>query len=101
MPSHCALMQPAANRLAEKLKHIAISTPSIPVIQNADVKSFTNADDIRAALILQLTAPVRWVETIQWMIANGVTHFYECGPGKVLCGLNKRISRDVECESAV
>lgn len=99
VPSHCALMQPAADRLAEKLKTITIHAPRIPVIQNADVAAFQEPEKIRAALIQQLIAPVRWVETIQAMMQQGVTHFYECGPGKVLCGLNKRISKEITCET--
>lgn len=99
VPSHCVLMQPAADRLTEKLKTTMIHAPRIPVIQNADVASFQQPEHIRDALIRQLIAPVRWVETIQMMMHQGVTHFYECGPGKVLCGLNKRISKEIVCET--
>lgn len=100
VPSHCALMKPAADRLAEKLNTVTIHTPCITVIQNADVASFQEPEKIRDALIRQLIAPVRWVETIQMMIQQDVNTFYECGPGKVLCGLNKRISREVSCKGA-
>lgn len=90
-PSHCALMQPAAERLADKLASIQIQTPSIPVINNADVTAASDADAIRDALVRQLYSPVRWVETVEKMSAEGVDRLVECGPGKVLVGLNKRI----------
>lgn len=90
-PSHCALMQPAAERLVEKLASIAIQTPTIPVINNADVVAATDADSIRDALVRQLYSPVRWVESVEKMAADGVDRLIECGPGKVLVGLNKRI----------
>jgi [acyl-carrier-protein] S-malonyltransferase len=91
VPSHCMLMQPAAEKMASLLKSVTIKKPIIPVIHNFDVKTHDNPDNIRDALVQQLIAPVRWVETIQWMRAQGVTAFFECGPGKVLTGLNKRI----------
>jgi [acyl-carrier-protein] S-malonyltransferase len=99
VPSHCVLMQSAAEKMAEKLKTISIKTPTIPVIQNADVTAFQSAEDIRDALIRQLTLPVRWVETIQYMMQKNIVTFYECGPGNVLAGLNKRISREISTES--
>lgn len=95
VPSHCTLMQSAADKMAEKLKFIEIKMPRIPVIQNADVKVFTTPEAIRDALVRQLILPVRWVETIQYMISQNVKTFIECGPGKVLAGLNKRISREI------
>ncbi len=95
VPSHCTLMQPAADKMAEKLKSIHVKAPQIPVIQNADVKFFDSPDKIKEALIHQLISPVRWVETIQYMIDHDIKTFYECGPGKVLAGLNRRISREV------
>ena len=101
VPSHCVLMQSAAEKMAEKFKSISIKTPQIPVIQNADVKSFESADAIRDALIRQLTLPVRWVETIQYMMQKNIMSFYECGPGSVLTGLNKRISRDITTENII
>lgn len=91
VPSHCLLMKPAADRLAEMLQTITIKTPNISVIQNADVKSYQNAADIREALVRQLYMPVRWVETVQQLINQQMTLAMECGPGKVLAGLNKRI----------
>jgi [acyl-carrier-protein] S-malonyltransferase len=95
VPSHCALMSPASEQLGEKLKTIAIQTPKVPVIQNADVRSASNANEVREALVRQLYLPVRWAETIRALIESGVTHIVECGPGRVLSGLNKRIDGDV------
>lgn len=94
-PSHCALMQPAADRLADKLSTIDIISPTIPVINNADVAAPADAAAIRNALVRQLYSPVRWVETIQKMSADGVDQLIECGPGKVLVGLNKRIVKEM------
>lgn len=91
VPSHCMLMQPAAEKIAEKLESVTIVKPKIPVVHNVDVKMHDEPAKIRDALIQQLISPVRWVETIRWMRAEGVTEFFECGPGKVLTGLNKRI----------
>jgi [acyl-carrier-protein] S-malonyltransferase len=96
VPSHCALMAPAAKRLAERLAGIDINTPGIPVINNADVASPTAADAIRAALVKQLDHPVRWVETINKMADDDVDTVIECGPGKVLVGLNKRINKQMQ-----
>jgi [acyl-carrier-protein] S-malonyltransferase len=94
-PSHCTLMRPAAERLRERLANIDISPPNIPVLHNADVRSADSAASIRDALIRQLCQPVRWVETIRSMVSTGATHFVECGPGKILAGLNKRIAPQV------
>ena len=88
VPSHCALMKPAADQLATVLQDVAIQAPTIPVINNADVASPNKPDAIRDALVRQLYSPVRWVETIQKMAGDGVDHLVECGPGKVLAGLN-------------
>ncbi|MEW5755926.1 MAG: ACP S-malonyltransferase [Pseudomonadota bacterium] len=93
VPSHCSLMEPAAEKLKEQLARIAIAPPAIPVINNVDVKVVTSPDAIRDALARQLYRPVRWVETIQSMASQGVTRVIECGPGKVLAGLNKRIDK--------
>jgi [acyl-carrier-protein] S-malonyltransferase len=92
VPSHCALMKPAAEQLAEVLTGIKFKTPSIPVINNVDVAVTESQTEIRDALRRQLFSPVRWVETIEKMSADGADHFIECGPGKVLVGLNKRIN---------
>lgn len=96
VPSHCALMAPAAEQLAERLTSISFSAPSIPVINNADVATPSDVDAICAALVKQLDSPVRWVESINKMSADGVTSIIECGPGKVLTGLNKRINKELQ-----
>jgi len=97
VPSHCDLMKPAADKLAEKLTQIEIATPSIPVIHNVDVTSHSDADAIRNALSMQLYRPVRWVETVQKLVADGMSDMVEMGPGKVLMGLIRRIDRSVTC----
>jgi len=96
VPSHCALMAPAAEQLRERLTTITITTPVVPVINNVDVDAVTNVDAIRSALVKQLDHPVRWVETINKMSAESVMTMIECGPGKVLVGLNKRINKDIQ-----
>ncbi len=95
VPSHCELMKPAAEKLAERLAGITVSAPQIPVINNADVSKASDADAIRDALVRQLYSPVRWVETVQAMAGEGVDTLIECGPGKVLVGLNKRIVKEM------
>lgn len=95
VPSHCELMKPAAERLLERLQQIEIRKPLVPVLHNVDVAAHDDAGAIRTALASQLHSPVRWVETIQAMAARGVSGLVECGPGKVLVGLNKRISKDM------
>ncbi|MFU8838262.1 MAG: ACP S-malonyltransferase [Thiohalomonadaceae bacterium] len=101
VPSHCALMQPAAAELATLLDGITITTPSIPVINNADVQQQSDAASIRDALVRQLYSPVRWVETVQNMHGAGVDTLVECGPGKVLVGLNKRIVKEMKALAIV
>ena len=95
VPSHCALMRPAAEKLRIAMRDIAIQAPAIPVIHNADVATHATPDAIREALASQLFSPVRWVESMRLMAARGVTRIAECGPGKVLAGLNKRILDDL------
>ncbi len=95
VPSHCSLMAPAAEQLAQPLQHIEINRPQFPVVTNVDVVCYDAPDQIRSALVRQLVNPVRWVETIQYLAQQGMQHFMECGPGKVLAGLNKRIVPDV------
>lgn len=95
VPSHCILMKPAADQLMQALASIPVQPPSVKVIHNADVSEHVEAEAIRAALVRQLYQPVRWVETIRLMAAAGVGLFAECGPGKVLTGLNKRILGEV------
>jgi [acyl-carrier-protein] S-malonyltransferase len=97
VPSHCALMKPAAEKLAAALSAIQINTPAIPVIHNADVASYSDAAQIRDALKRQLFSPVRWTETVQKLAADGIVLAAECGPGKVLAGLAKRIDGNVKC----
>jgi len=91
VPSHSSLMLPAAEKLLAHLQTVAISTPTIPVLHNTDVQSHAGADAIRIALARQLHTPVRWVETVQALKAAGIDRVIECGPGKVLTGLAKRI----------
>lgn len=95
VPSHCALMMPAAEKLRAAMDGIEIKTPVIPVIHNADVAAHDEPSAIRDALARQLYSPVRWVESMQSFAARGVTRIAECGPGKVLAGLNKRILDNV------
>lgn len=97
VPSHCALMKPAAVKLEEYLKQVSLSAPQIPVLHNADVASYQDAEKIKDALVRQLYSPVRWVETVQAIAAQGVTQSAECGPGKVLAGLTKRIVAELPC----
>jgi len=96
VPSHCSLMRPAAERMRERLAAVNIRCSAIPVLHNADVKSATSGDAIKDALVRQLFQPVRWVDTVRALAASGATHIVECGPGKVLAGLNKRIAPDVQ-----
>ncbi|QIQ20886.1 ACP S-malonyltransferase [Zophobihabitans entericus] len=91
VPSHCALMKPAADKLAEALKNLTFSAPQYPVINNVDVKVETSADAIKSALVQQLYSPVRWTESVEEMAKQGVELLVEVGPGKVLTGLAKRI----------
>ncbi len=93
-PFHSALMHPAAERMAERLRETEIRNPQIPVIHNSHVEMETDPAAIRDVLVQQIESPVRWVETIQKMMTLGVDTVVECGPGKVLAGLNKRIARD-------
>ena len=95
VPSHCALMKPAAEQLAEVMAGITFNTSSIPVLNNVDVMAAKSEADIRDALKRQLFSPVRWVETIEKMSTDGVDKVIECGPGKVLVGLNKRINKSM------
>jgi len=95
VPSHCQLMKPAADKLALDLNTISIQAPAIQVINNVDVKCESDPDAIRDALARQLYQPVRWVEAVQSMIQAGTNTIIECGPGKVLVGLNKRIDKSI------
>ncbi|EIC29399.1 ACP S-malonyltransferase [Methylomicrobium album] len=96
VPSHCALMRDAADKLGEELSRIQIDSPEMTLIHNTDVMSHSAPEVIRNALKEQLFKPVRWVDSIRFMHDQGVTRIVECGPGKVLIGLNKRIAKDAE-----
>ncbi len=96
---HSPLMEPARAELAEAIKNTAIVEPVCAIYQNVNAKPFTNPAEIKENLIAQLTAPVRWTQTVQNMLADGATSFVEIGPGKVLQGLIKKIDRQVEAES--
>ena len=97
VPSHCALMKPAAEKLAAYLANVNIGASKVSVLHNADVAAYNDAAAIKDALVRQLYSPVRWVETVQAIAAQGVVHAAECGPGKVLAGLNKRIVAEMTC----
>lgn len=99
VPSHCALMKPAAKQLEQMLTKIVVKKPRIPVINNVDVVAQTDPDRIKDALLRQLYSPVRWVEVVQAMVNLGAEQFIECGPGKVLCGLNKRITSEMPVDN--
>ena len=96
VPSHCSLMQPAADKMAERLKDVKIVAPKVPVIHNVDVERHSDPEEIRQALVAQLHSPVRWVETIEMMSDDGILGVAECGPGKVLAGLNRRIDKTMD-----
>lgn len=99
VPSHCELMKPAADKLAEALVHVTLNAPQVPVINNVDVQVETNAAAIRLALVRQLYSPVRWTEIVEKMAADGVTTLYEIGPNKVLTGLASRISKEITAKA--
>lgn len=101
VPSHCALMKPAADKLASYLQNVQFSTPTVQVLQNADVIAYQDAEKIKDALVRQLYSPVRWVETVQTLREQGITQGFECGPGKVLAGLAKRIVDDFNCVAII
>lgn len=97
VPSHCALMKPAAEQLRAYLQDISLHAAQVPVIHNADVVAYNDVDKIKDALVRQLYSPVRWVETVQAIHSQGAVHSAECGPGKVLAGLAKRIVAELPC----
>lgn len=99
VPSHCALMRPAAEQLAALLNEIEMNNPLLPVVNNVDVKVNFEVDAIRDALVRQLYRPVQWTKTVEWLSAQGITSVLEVGPGKVLTGLNKRIIKTLDCSS--
>lgn len=96
VPSHCTLMRPAAEKMENVLAAVEVTVPAIPVLHNVSTETSTNADGIRNALVQQLWLPVRWSATVLKLVDGGVERFAECGPGKVLAGLNRRICRQSE-----
>ena len=99
-PFHSTLMQPAADKLRERLKEVPVGKPAISVVNNVDVSVETDPARIKDALFRQAASPVRWVEIIRRMADSGVTHIVECGPGKVLAGMTKRIAPGVKSFAA-
>ena len=95
-PFHCALMKPAAERLQQRLADIEVRVPAIPVLNNVDVAVETDPVRIKDALVRQAYSPVRWIETVQEIARRGATHVFECGPGKVLAGMTKRIEGSLQ-----
>ena len=99
VPAHSSLMRPAAERLRERIAAIRVAAPKVPVIQNIDVASFNDPAAIKDAIVRQLYGPVRWIETIKALADAGMKHVIECGPGRVLVGLNKRIDDRIQAAS--
>lgn len=95
-PFHTTLMQPAGERLAEVLAGIAVRTPEIPVIHNVHARAEHDPDSIRAVLVAQIASPVMWTDCVRTLTGAGVTRVAECGPGNVLCGLNRRIDKSID-----
>ena len=95
-PFHSSLMKPAGEKLQGQLQKVVVQAPALPVLNNVDVKIESRPDDIRHALVRQAASPVRWVESVRAMVASGVTHIVECGPGKVLAGFTKRIAPEAQ-----
>ena len=98
-PFHSSLMKPAGDKLRGYLEKVTVSAPKVKLVNNVDVKAETSGEAIKDALVRQASSPVRWVETIRAMRAQGVTHIFECGPGKVLAGMVKRIDREIQTAS--
>ncbi|MDR6264226.1 ACP S-malonyltransferase [Roseobacter sp. N2S] len=96
-PFHCALMQPAADRMAQALAEVTINAPSVPLIANVRAEAVSDADQIRGLLVEQVTGSVRWRESISWAASQGVTEAYEIGAGKALSGMIRRIAKEIEC----
>ena len=96
VPSHCSLMKPAAEKLAERLAWTRIEAPRIPVVHNASVENASDPEQIRTLLIMQLYSPVRWVETVCSKGEQGIEFLVDAGPGKVLAGLNRRIDKSMQ-----
>jgi [acyl-carrier-protein] S-malonyltransferase len=101
VPSHCALMRPAADELRGYLQDVSLAAPRIPVLHNVDMASYQDSEKIKDALVRQLYSPVRWVETVKALYDDGIRSTAECGPGKVLTGLTKRIIAELPCVALV
>ena len=99
VPSHTPLMREAANRLAEAMAAVAWQVPALPVVQNVDAEVHEGAEAIRDALVRQLYLPVQWTASVQALVARGATRIAECGPGKVLTGLAKRIDKSIDARA--
>jgi len=98
-PFHCALMAPAAEKMAAALADTTITTPAVPVVSNVGAQAISDPDTIRTLLIEQVTGSVRWRESVQWMSGQGVTDIWEIGAGKALSGMVRRIDRDITCSA--
>lgn len=98
-PFHCALMQPAAHRMAEALAAVVIKAPAVPVVVNVRAEAVTEPDRIRDLLVAQVTGSVRWRESVEWMVRAGVREFWEIGAGKALSGMIRRIAKEAECRA--
>ncbi|NQW14614.1 MAG: ACP S-malonyltransferase [Rhodobacter sp.] len=98
-PFHCALMAPAAAVMAEALAAVTVNVPGVPVVANVRAEAVTDPGDIRELLVAQVTGSVRWRESVIWMVAQGVTEFYEIGAGKALSGMIRRIEREAVCQA--
>src|SRR5262249_17936429 len=96
-PFHCELMMPAQERLQRDLTAMKFADGKVPVVVNIEAKAVTNAQELRAALVSQVSSSVQWLSSMEYLIEEGVSTFVEIGPGKVLCGLMRQISRDVKC----
>lgn len=96
-PFHCALMKPAQDRLAFELEQLAFSEPTIPIVTNVDARVTSGPNELRDALLRQVSSPVRWLESMELLLQKGVSTFVEAGPGKVLSGLMRQINRDASC----
>ena len=98
-PFHCALMQPAAEAMGAALADVAIATPRVPLVANVRAAAVTEPETIRALLVEQVTGSVRWRESVQWMVGQGVSEFWEIGAGKALSGMIRRIAKEAECKA--
>ena len=98
-PFHCALMQPAAEKMAQALSHVDLNRPSVPLVSNVQAEACTSGEVMRNLLVEQVTGSVRWRESVMWMASNGVTEIWEIGAGKALCGMIRRIDRGITTQA--